>query len=144
MPYSATVTTTSVKIAPLADMRDNAIQEWQTGTAYAQGAYVKSNGRVYMAKDAGTSGGTAPTGHGIVSDGTIDWVSALQSCRKGITIVNEGATTLYVGHNPLSAGEGIALSASGGAMTFSGDSSHNCEYHAIRASGTGNVAILEW
>jgi hypothetical protein len=144
MPYSATVAATSIKIAPLADIRDRSIQEWVTGTAYAQGAYVKSNGRVYMAQAAGTSGATAPDGHGVVSDGTVSWVSALQNCRKGITFVNEGSTTVYLGQSPLTAGEGIALSASGGAFTLTGDATQNCEWHAIRASGSGNVAILEW
>lgn len=144
MNYNATVSNTSIKIVPLPRLRN--APAWVTSTAYSIGNYVKSKGRYYMATSTGTSGATDPEGVGSVSDGTVTWVSCLQHPRKGITIVNEGSIALYVSMTgPASASTGIALSASGGALTLSGDSVEECEFHAIRSAATpGNVAILEW
>lgn len=145
MHYNVSVTNASVKIAAMPDMKKYSV-EWVTNTAYAIGAYVLSNGVVYMAITAGTSGATAPTGIGVVSDGTVSWVSTLQHSRKGITIVNEGSIALYVSMGPsATASTGIMLAASGGSFTLSGESAIDCEFHAIRGAATpGNVSILEW
>ena len=48
--------------------------QWLPSTAYAAGAYVTNQGRVYLCGTAGTSGTTGPTGTGsAIADGTAVW-----------------------------------------------------------------------
>ena len=50
-------------------------QEWTTATVYAAGAYcISDGGKVYKTTAGGTSGASAPTGTGTVSDGAVTWV----------------------------------------------------------------------
>lgn len=49
------------------------LAEWATGTSYASGARVSSNGQAWQAQSAGTSGAAAPSGTANVSDGVITW-----------------------------------------------------------------------
>jgi hypothetical protein len=145
MHYGVSVANTSKKIVPMPALMG--APDWKSGTTYAIGDYVRSNGRYYMATAAGVAGATAPTGYGAaVSDGTVTWLSCLPHARKGIVIVNEGSTSLYVSMiRTAVANAGVLLVASGGALTLSGDSTEQCECHAIRPDATaGNVSILEW
>jgi hypothetical protein len=145
MHYGVSVTNASLKIVGMPGIV-GLMPAWVTNTAYTIGNYVSCNGVNYMAVTSGTSGATLPTGVGVVSDGTVSWVSMLQRPRKGFTIVNEGAIALYLSMSgPAVATRGVSLSASGGSFTLSGDSAEQCEIHAIRAAATaGNVSILEW
>lgn len=144
MHYGVSVANTSKKIVPMPDLKG--APDWEAGTTYAIGDYVRSNRRYYMATAAGAAGVTAPTGYGAVTDGTVTWQSCLPHPRKGIVIVNEGTTSLYVSMiRTAVANRGILLVASGGALTLTGESVEQCEFHAIRPDATaGNVSILEW
>lgn len=48
---------------------------WTSSTAFAAGSYCSSNGQIYKTTAGGTTGSTAPTGTGTVSDGVVSWVS---------------------------------------------------------------------
>ena len=49
--------------------------DWVTATVYAAGAMCRSDGgKIYRTVAGGTSGATAPTGTGTISDGGVTWV----------------------------------------------------------------------
>jgi len=56
-----------------ASYANGGLPAWVTGTAYLVNQLVTSNGNVYRAGAAGTSGATAPSGTTTSSDGTITW-----------------------------------------------------------------------
>lgn len=49
--------------------------QWTTATVFNAGAYCSNAGVIYKTTAGGTSGVTAPSGTGTVSDGAISWVS---------------------------------------------------------------------
>jgi hypothetical protein len=64
-----------------------AYNAWVTSTSYSSGAFVRNDGRVYVAASSGTSGTIPPTHtRGTVSDGGVNW-----------TFVNQG--TGYIKFN---------------------------------------------
>lgn len=72
---------------------------WTTATVYAAGAYCRSDGgKVYKTPAGGTSGATAPTGTGTVSDGAVSWVytqAALNIDSTRFDILESGSAGFY-------------------------------------------------
>lgn len=72
----------------LAVLPSSSITAWVTGTVYAKGQKVSSNGNIYKAGAAGTSGATAPTGTTTSSDGTITWTYIFAQTQQAQKLVN--------------------------------------------------------
>src|SRR6056297_3630774 len=84
-PYSVTVSTNSVVLAPSKPLVDTSA--WASNTVYAQGAVVTSGGYYYFATVGGTSSNTAPTNTtGQATDGTVTWHETNKNRRNGVLI----------------------------------------------------------
>ena len=111
-PLSIAVGNTSTMILP--PIRDSLnpamINDWVTGTIYAQGAIVRSNGRYYWATVGGTSGATAPIQtDGDATDGLMNW-RVVRGLREVISVTNMGEGTVFVARGyPAVASAGIVL-----------------------------------
>lgn len=80
------------------------LYDWVTSTVYAAGNLAVSNGNVYQAIIAGTSGATAPTGTAAsVSDGTVTWKYIYaQPSQKPINPADPaqyGGASFYTAHS---------------------------------------------
>lgn len=139
---SATVTTTATKILGAPSVK--AGQDWAASTAYVQGEMVKSGSTYYFALVAGTTGSTAPTGAGDVTDGTVTWRYCMSGKRQGLFLANTGSTAdvTFWWATP-TAGAGIVL-ASGEKVVFSGGDAPQTPVYAIVGSGSETVVAMEW
>jgi len=148
-PYSMTVGTNSVKL--VATRGIPAATAFATNTAYAQGKYIESSGKVYMAVNAGTSGVTAPVHvYGEASDGAITWRRCLESKRRGLVIgQNTASVNTYLAQGALAAvlSKGIGPLTSKGSSYSPpavGDEPYQGEIYAI-SDGTNTVLTIgEW
>ena len=147
IPITQTVATSSVKILAQRNMMLSGATAWVAATAYGQGAIVKSGGRLYMAIAADTSGTDTPSGTAnYTDDAGMVWRFVPRSRRGGVTLQNNGsvAVSIAFGYDAV-AGSGIVLAAGGSFSVMNADTTDvQNSIHAIAASGTAAISILEW
>jgi len=122
--------------------------DWVASTAYVQGQMVKSAGTSYFCLVAGTSGTTAISGFGDITDNAVTWRSILPRKRRGLVLSNLGSDNVQFSWGQdigFGVGAGVILAASEKVL-FSGldDTPNGNIFATSTGSTTNSVVVSEW
>lgn len=140
--------TTSVGVSSVKLLGDSGAKNaaaWVAGATVGAGQLVKSNGTIYMALAAGTTGATAPYGVARdVSDGTITWRPVLANARQGLTVSNNGSGTVTLSwFDTAVAGRGMTL-LKNCTLVLTGPECPRGPVYAISTASTNSLGTVEW
>ena len=142
--YGTAVSNVSVKICGAPGRIGTA---FATGTVYAAGTRVFSNGGIFFNPRAGTSGVTNPlSGGGDFFDGSMIWRSCLPENRAGFILWNLTAGNVYLSWVARAATTNSSGAiAQGGVFGLTGIECPQGDISVISEAGrTNDVRITEW
>jgi hypothetical protein len=152
VPMNLNVSNASLMVLPQRSIRT--MTAWTTNTDYTQGSYVKNNGIVYWAYQAGTSTNSATaTGpsvgvDGTNWDGTVIWAAAPYAPRKGFSIQVESLGGTHTSYFALGSAaledKGIKLISTDDPLIIKDFQGPVYAITAGGASKTNRVIYTEW